>query len=236
LERAATLGTLESRRELFWDRFEALVKSDRGSDARRVLDEAVSDGGRDTNRLRSHMVAGLNALLGRYRPPPMDSATARQIASRLRNQPLSPPQPSFSELLAARDTAGARRVLAAMDSATFSTDIVRRVGSVGPEHLASAEHHLALGDTARAEAILAQIEQPLNDSPFQFNVSLLLGSHRPWLGHAWMLSGDLFAARRRPEAAARKYRRVIGLWEGGDPDLTPVVTRARARLDSLSRR
>jgi hypothetical protein len=123
-----------------------------------------------------------------------------------------------------------------MDSAMFSADIVRRVGSVGPEHLASSEYHLALGDTARAEKLLAQIEQPLNDSPFQFNVSLLLGSHRPWLGHAWMLSGDLAAARRRPEMAARMYRRVIGLWAGGDPDLTPVVNQARARLDSLSRR
>src|SRR5687768_4537589 len=39
LERSATLGTPESRRELFWDRLEALVKSDRGADARRVLDE-----------------------------------------------------------------------------------------------------------------------------------------------------------------------------------------------------
>jgi hypothetical protein len=31
------------------------------------------------------------------------------------------------------------------------------------------------------------------------------------------------------------YRRVIGLWGGGDPDLNPVVDHARARLDSLSR-
>jgi len=183
-------------------------------------------------------VAGLNALLGRYRPPPVDSARARQrIPSELTSEPPpSHPQLSFSERLAARDTAGARRVLASMDSAMFSTHIVRRVGSVGPEHLASAEHHLAVGDTAGAETLLAQIEQPLNDSPFQFNVSLLLGTARPWLGRAWSLSGDLAAARRRPEAAARMYRRVIGLWGGGDPDLTPVVNRARARLDSLSRR
>lgn len=32
------------------------------------------------------------------------------------------------------------------------------------------------------------------------------------------------------------YRRVIGLWGGGDPDLNPVVDHARAALDSLSRR
>ena len=47
LELAASLGTPESRRALFWDRFEALVKSDQGAEARRVLDEVVSDPGRD---------------------------------------------------------------------------------------------------------------------------------------------------------------------------------------------
>ena len=35
LERAATLGTPESRRGLFWERVEALVRSDHGEDVRR---------------------------------------------------------------------------------------------------------------------------------------------------------------------------------------------------------
>jgi hypothetical protein len=64
LELAATLGTPESRRALFWDRFEALVKSDQGAEARRVLDDAASDPGRDTTQLRTWTIASLNALVG----------------------------------------------------------------------------------------------------------------------------------------------------------------------------
>ncbi|HET7372217.1 MAG TPA: hypothetical protein VFJ20_02500, partial [Gemmatimonadaceae bacterium] len=56
---------------------------------------------------------------------------------------------------------------------------------------------------------------------------------RPWLGGAWLLAGDLAAARRRLPDAARMYRRVIGLWGGGDADLQPVVGEARAKLASL---
>lgn len=241
LEYAAALGTAESRRELFWDRLEALVKSDRGTDARRVLDEAASDPGRDTTLVRRYAVAALNALLGRYRPPPIDSARMRQNLARFdsvrRNRPPAPlPGPGFLEILAAGDTAGARRALARMDSALAPREGELRVPQVGPEYLRSAEYHLALGDTTGAETRLAEIERPLNDGRFQFTVSLAYGSGRPWLGRAWLLSGDLAAARGRPEAAVRMYRRVIGLWDAGDPDLKPVVDRARARLDSFSAR
>jgi hypothetical protein len=65
LEYAAVLGTAESRRELFWDRLDALVKSGRIGDAQRVLEEAVSDPGRDTTRLNRYRIASLQALLGR---------------------------------------------------------------------------------------------------------------------------------------------------------------------------
>jgi hypothetical protein len=102
-------------------------------------------------------------------------------------------------------------------------------------HLGSAGNHLALGDTAGAEARLAEIEQVLNDGRFQFTVSVMYGD-RPWLGRAWMLSGDLAAARRRFSEAARMYRRVIGLWAGGDSDLQPLVGAARAKLESLPAR
>jgi len=56
------------------------------------------------------------------------------------------------------------------------------------------------------------------------------------MGHAWALSGDVAAARGRTDDAARMYRRVIGLWEGGDPDTRPVVDHARTRLAALLRR
>ena len=243
LERAATLGTVESRRALFWERFEALVKSDLGDDARRVLDEAATDPGRDTTSLRTRTIASLNALVGRYRPPPVDSARQRQFRARIdsliRTRPPSPPavhEPGFSELLAAGDTAGARRELARMDSAMAPRPNEMRIPPIGPEYFWSANYHVALGDTTGAEAQLAEIERILEHRPLQFSWGLTFSDPHPWMGRAWSLAGDLAARRGRPEEAARMYRRVIGLWGGGDADLNPVVDHARAALDSLSRR
>lgn len=65
LEYAAVLGTADSRRQLFWDRFDALVKSGRIADAKRVLEETVSDPGRDSTQLDRYRIATLKALLGR---------------------------------------------------------------------------------------------------------------------------------------------------------------------------
>jgi len=241
LERAATLGTVESRRALFWERFEALVKSDLGNDARRVLDEAVADPGRDTAQLRHLTIASLNALLGRYRPPPVDFAPMRQFRAEIDSlvrlhPPTTAPEPGFSELLAAGDTVGARRALVRMDSAMAPPPNAMRIPPVGTENFWSANYHVALGDTAGAEAQLAEIEGVLEYRPFQYSPGMVFSDPRPWMGHAWLLAGDLAARRGKPEEAARMYRRVIGLWGGGDPDLNPVVDRARAALDSLSRR
>jgi len=238
LELAATLGTPDSRRALFWDRFEALVKSDRGDDARRVLDEAASDAGRDTIRLRTSTIASLNALLGRYRPPPVDSVRLRQ--SRARIDSLSSMRPAVAsprrgvlELLGAGDTVGARRMLASMDSTFPLPEGSMRTPRIGRQHFESAKYHLALGDTAGAEARLAGIEGILQYRPFQFSPGLNFGDPNPWMGFAWSLAADLAVARGRPDEAARLYRRVIGLWGGGDPDLNVVVERARTRLRSL---
>jgi len=241
LERAAALGTPASRRALFWDRFEALVKSDLGSEARRVLDEAAADPRRDTTRLFTSTIASLNALLGRYRPPPVDSAGARQTRARIdsmvrANPAIMVPEPGFPELLAAGDTAGARRSLARMDSAMAPSVNQTRFARAGGEYLWSATYHVALRDTAGAEKQLAEIERVLEYRPFQYSLGLLFSDPQPWMGQAWSLAGDLAARRGRPEEAARMYRRVIALWGGGDPDLKPVVDHARAGLDSLSRR
>jgi tetratricopeptide (TPR) repeat protein len=238
LEQAATLGTPESRRAIFWDRIEALIKADRGADARRVLDEAAEDPGRDTSLVRNYAVAALNALVGRDRPPPVDSARLRQQRARfepvLRDRPPAParPEPGFRELLAAGDTAGARRWLARVDSMLALRAGVMRIPRVGPERIELAEHHLAVGDTAAAEARLAEIERLFAEGPFRYRVGATYG-REPWLGRAWLLSGDLAAARGRSEAAARMYRRVVGLWGGGDAKLQSVVEQARARLRSL---
>jgi hypothetical protein len=101
--------------------------------------------------------------------------------------------------------------------------------------LSSAEQHLALGDTLGAEARLSEIERVFSDRPLQYN-PVTASNSRPWLGRVWLLSGDVARARGRREEASRMYRRVIGLWGGGDADLRPVVDQARARLASLSAR
>ena len=240
LESAATLGTPASRRALFWDRMEALVKSDRGEEARRVLDEAVSDPGRDTSQLHNYTLAGLNALLGRYRPASPDtSVRARAARARLdsgiRARPSVPaPSRGFSSLLAAGDTSGARRELARQDSLLAPMQRMRRFPRVDETTLVSAEQHLALGDTLGAEARLSEIERPFNDQRFQYIVTVYGAG--AWPGRAWLLSGDVAAARGRREEASRMYRRVIGLWGGGDANLKAVVDQARARLFALSAR
>ena len=243
MELAASLGTAATRRELFWERMEALVKSNRGIDARRVLDEAVSDPARDTSRLRLYTISGLNALLGRHRPVPVDSAARQRyrplIDSMRRNRPPMPStvvrEPTIQELIAAGDSAGARRLLARMDSAAWiRTD--PRWPSFGPEHLELARYQLALGDTADADDRLMKIAQPFEAGRFQFLAPMVYRGPRPWVGQLWILRGDVAAARGRPDEAAAMYRRVIGLWDGADADVQPAVNEARARLAALPRR
>ena len=187
---AATLGTAQSRRALFWERYEALVTSDLGNDARRVLDEAVADPGRDTTQLRNLTVASLNALLGRYRPPPVDSARQRRFRASIDSMvPLHPPttapEPGFSELLAAGDSVGARRALARMDSTMAPPVNETRFARVGHEYLWSATYHVALRDTTGAEKQLEEIERALEYRPFQYSPGMMFSDPRPWMGHAW---------------------------------------------------
>jgi tetratricopeptide (TPR) repeat protein len=242
LERAAAMGTPASRRALLWERIEALIKTNRGADARRVLDEAENDPQRDTTQVWSHTVAGLNAVVGRNRLPPRplpDSAAMRRNRERMeailrarRSRPATMEQ-SFEDLLAAGDTTGAKRALARLDSLFISRPGRTLVPSVGAQHLTSAEYRLALGDTAGAEVRLAEIDRVLDRHHYEFSWSLASGVPTPWLARGWSLGADVAAARGRPADAARLYRRVIGLWGGGDAELQPVVDRARERLAAL---
>ena len=128
-------------------------------------------------------------------------------------------------------------MLARMDSAMAPPNTtMRRFPRVGPQHLQSARYHLAVGDTAAAEARLAEIEQVFDDPRFRFSGSLMNAGPSPWLGHAWLLAGDLARAQRRLPDAARMYRRVVGLWSGGDAGVQPVVGEARAKLAALPAR
>jgi tetratricopeptide (TPR) repeat protein len=243
LELAASLGTPASRRELFWARTEALVKSNRGADARRVLDEAASDPARDTSNSLAYAIWRLNGLLGRQRPMPVDSAVLRryrpQIDSMRRNPPpLARPvrEPTIQELIASGDSAGARRLLARMDSAEWTRRDARVSPRFSPWHLDLARYHLALGDTAEAEDRLEKIGEPFETGRFQVGVGLMYRDPHTWLGHLWMLRGDVAVARGRADEARAMYRRVIGLWEGADADVQSVVGEARVRLAALDRR
>ena len=137
--------------------------------------------------------------------------------------------------LSAGDTAGARRALARIDSMMAPQPGWTRLPRYDSGQLQIVQFHLVLRDTARAEARLADIERLFHERPFQFRINFAYGEY-PWVGRAWLLSGDLAAARGRSEEAVRMYRRVVGLWGGGDADLQPVVNEARVKLDSLSRR
>jgi hypothetical protein len=52
-------------------------------------------------------------------------------------------------------------------------------------------------------------------------------------GRTFLLTGDLAMAQHRPDVARRAYRRVVGLWAGGDAEVQPAVERARAALTRL---
>jgi hypothetical protein len=122
-----------------------------------------------------------------------------------------------------------------LDSLLTPSDGTLRLPRVDEATLYSAEQHLALGDTTGAEARLSEIERPFSDRQFQYSAAIADGP-RPWLGRAWLLSGDVAVARGRREEASRMYRRVVGLWGGGDAELEPVVDQARAKLVALTAR
>jgi tetratricopeptide (TPR) repeat protein len=104
--------------------------------------------------------------------------------------------------------------------------------------LFTAEGHLLLGDSAAALRRLRDLAArwPTMAS----NVGQLLGE-LGYLGNAgaratgreWLLYGDLAAAAGDVEQARRAYRFVVGLWEGGEAPVQPLVARARAALVKL---
>jgi tetratricopeptide (TPR) repeat protein len=198
LERAAAMRTPNSRGEIFFDRFEALVKANRGADARRAIDEAASNPGRDSVHLSVRLV-GFDMLVGRVRrlpPRPIDWARARLNRARIDSMPAN------------------------------------RFGSDYPQELfGSARMHLAVHDTAGAEVQLAELERLVMKAPFQNNFAI--ASLGPWLGDAWLLAGDVAAARGRRAEADGMYRRLVGLWEGGDSDLQHLVRDAQAHFAVL---
>lgn len=185
-------------------------------------------------------LVGFDMLVGRVRrlpPRPIDSARARLIRAPLDSIAALPrsartpgPPERFQVALASGDTGAARRVLAEYDS-TITPQANGFSSAFTQELFGSARMHLAVHDTAGAEAQLAKLERLVMKAPFQNNFAI--ASLGPWLGEAWLLAGDVAAARGRRAEGDGMYRRLIGLWEGGDPDLQHLVRDAQAHLALL---
>ncbi len=124
---------------------------------------------------------------------------------------------------AARDTAGVREQLAAADAAWRGLSR-RNV----PAPLLLAEAELFLGDSAAALRRLRAFDREW--SAMDRGVMWGMVGNAWTLGRAWRLLGDLEAAAGRPADAARAWRRVDELWDGGDPAVREAVGAVRAAL------
>ena len=127
------------------------------------------------------------------------------------------------------DTASARRALARFDA------IQRRLDADAPDNggwLLSSEAHLALGDSAGALRQMREWADRLPRFVPRDGAIVGIGAYAGsfmW-GRALLLYGDLLAASGDRAAARPQYQALIGLWAGGDPEVQPFVTRARAAL------
>jgi tetratricopeptide (TPR) repeat protein/TolB-like protein len=133
-------------------------------------------------------------------------------------------------VLASGDRDRLRRALVAFDSLVGTlTD--------SPDNgfrLLSARAHVLLGDTAAARRQLRSFA----DSTWRITPPLTpVGSGGVAMmlwPRMFLLQADLAAAAGDRAEAAQAYRRVIGFWEDGDPEVQPVVRRAREALARLA--
>jgi len=141
----------------------------------------------------------------------------------------SDPALRLAAAYASGDTARLRAATTAFDEALPG---LTAQGTSPAALILSAEAHLALADTNLASQRMARFEELWASAPLteltQFPV--YSGSH--W-ARAFLLSADLAAARGQRDIAIRGYRRVVGLWEGADPEFQPAVARARQALVTL---
>ncbi|NOT07099.1 MAG: hypothetical protein HOP28_02745, partial [Gemmatimonadales bacterium] len=132
--------------------------------------------------------------------------------------------------LARSDRARVRSALAGYDSAAAE----RQNEPDGGLALVGALVHLAVGDSIGALRLLRRFHDgswalsPIGDQPatgFGFEAML-------W-PRMFLLLGDLEAAAGRKDQAAHAYRMFIGFWQHADPELQPIVQRAREALTRL---
>ena len=141
----------------------------------------------------------------------------------------------FQAFLARGDTARARRALAEYDA----------WGDAGAEdswngsEMFSAESHVELGDTLTGWTRIEPFAQRW--PAYQINGSLFWGNSPSVgipgaarvVGRAWLLYADLAMATGHLDEARRGYKMIVGMWEGGDPPVQPLVIRAKEALAQL---
>lgn len=104
--------------------------------------------------------------------------------------------------------------------------------------LFSTEAHAELGDTIGALERMRDFARRWVFIASQLDNRILeqwyfqAFSARLW-GRTWLLYGDLAMAAGQRADARRAYRAVVGLWQGGEPAVQPIVARARAALAQL---
>jgi len=172
---------------------------------------------------RSQLVAGIApALIWTARQRRTDQWPLTDSAS-------SDPPLRLAAAYATGDTARLRAAAAALDEALPGLTVL---GTSPAALILSAEAHLTLADTNLAAERLARFEQLWLSAPLADLVQFPVYSGSGW-GRAFLLSADLAAARGQRDIAIRGYRRVLGLWEGADPEFQPAVARAREALATL---
>jgi hypothetical protein len=184
--------------------------------------ESVNPEARATALQATRVLGTLLGFHARRTGPALDTAA---MGSLLRYQAFA----------ARADTARARLELTAYDRELAEGADDQFDGGL----LFSAESHLELGDSAAALSQLQEFARRY--AQVWINVgTFLVGGYGTGMtgptrlyGRTWLLYADLAAARGLREEARRGYRMVVGMWEGGEPPVQPMVARARAALAQL---
>ncbi len=159
---------------------------------------------------------------------------ARRTGPALDTSEAEHPLVRFQGFFARGDTARARTIL---DSVTVSIAALPPYAFDDAQWVIGAESWLELGDSARALVLMQDWARRW--PTFHHNVGTLLEqgvgltSSARLFPRGWLLLGDLSMAAGRREDARRAYRMVLGMWEGGEAPVQPMVTRVRAALARL---
>jgi hypothetical protein len=133
-----------------------------------------------------------------------------------------------------QDTAALRRAARALDSVARAT--AESMGSDSGFSVTAADAYLFLGDSAAA---LRTLRFSLDTAALMYPYFPLSSSgftSATFASRQMLLRADLAAAAGAKDEAREWYRRFVDAWAKADPELQPLVRRARARLQGLGGR